>query len=237
MGFTKMVPRKGYQHLVEEIQSAVFNGEYQEGDRLPPEMKLAEIFSTSRGTVREALRVLEQKGLVEIRTGVRGGPVVKGANAEAVSDSIGMLIRHQKVSLAELCEFRELLEGQVAAGAAQKADEDQRAELGEIMDGIRELARGEETDWEAFNAQDALFHRALARAGGNLLIQANLDSLHENIQTYFSRYLPFDPDHLGANLISLEAVYRAVMDRDADRARESARDHIRLFTRRMEANR
>ena len=63
LNFTKMVPKKSYQHVVEQIQTAIMEGTLQQGDRLPSEMKLKESFDTSRGTVREALRVLEQKGL------------------------------------------------------------------------------------------------------------------------------------------------------------------------------
>ncbi len=237
--FTKMKPKKGYQHLVEEIQNAICEGEFRVGERLPSEMKLAELFSTSRGTVREALRVLEQKGLVDIKTGVRGGPVVKGATTEAMSDSIGLLIRHQKVSLEELSEFRELLEGHVAAQAARTASPEQRDELTGIMAGIKAIAYGEDTpaDWENFNRQDSRFHRALARCGGNVLIQANLDTLHENIQAYFVRYLPFKPAYLVENVNSLGAILDSVMNRNPEEARKRAVAHVRIFTRLMAQNR
>ena len=237
--FTKMVPKKSYQHLVEEIQNAICDGEFQVGERLPSELKLAELFSTSRGTVREALRVLEQKGLVGIKTGVRGGPVVKGASTDAMSDSIGLLIRHHKVSLAELSEFRELLEGHVAAQAARTATPEQRDELVGIMAGIKAIAYGETPpqDWDAFNAQDARFHRALAHAGGNPLIRANLDTLHENIQTYFAQYLPFKPIYLVENVNSLGAILNAVLSRNPEEARNRAVAHVRKFTQFMEQNR
>lgn len=70
---TRMKPRKSYEYVVEQIESAICDGALAPGERLPSEMKLKEMFDTSRGTVREALRVLEQKGLVTVRTGVKGG--------------------------------------------------------------------------------------------------------------------------------------------------------------------
>jgi GntR family transcriptional repressor for pyruvate dehydrogenase complex len=112
--FIKMVPQKSYQHVVEQIQTAIIDGELKQGDCLPSEMKLKDAFDTSRGTIREALRVLEQKGLIGIRTGVKRGAVIKAFNTEAMSDSMALLIRHGNVSLPHLAEFRKLLEGQVA---------------------------------------------------------------------------------------------------------------------------
>ena len=83
LNVTKMKPKKSYEHVVEQIQSAIFSGELCEGERLPSEMKLKDMFDTSRGTVREALRVLEQKGLVSVRTGVKGGARVRPARISA----------------------------------------------------------------------------------------------------------------------------------------------------------
>ena len=235
--FTKPVPKKSYEHLVEEIQDAICEGEFQEGERLPPELKLAELFQTSRGTVREALRVLEQKGLVKIRPGAKGGAVVQEASTHAVSDGIGLLIRQKQVSLEGLCEFRELLEGHVAAQVAATAQGETLRELEEIMDKVTQLVRGGIENWEAFNEWDAKFHRALARAGGNVLIQANLDTLHQNIHTYFTAFLkPCRIEYLDENLETLREIYEAVRKKEPERARNAAIDHVRLFTHHMEAH-
>ncbi|MCP4024085.1 MAG: FadR family transcriptional regulator, partial [Desulfobacteraceae bacterium] len=133
LNFTKREPKKSYQHVVDQIQNAICDGDIQPGDRLPPEMKLKEMFDTSRGTVREALRVLEQKGLVTIKTGVKGGATVQDVNTEAMSDSIALLIRHQKVSLSQLADFRTLLERHVAVQAAQKASVNDIQKLDAIL--------------------------------------------------------------------------------------------------------
>ena len=135
--FTKMVPVKSYQHIVEQIESAIVNGELKQGERLPAEMKLKDMFDTSRGSVREALRVLEQKGLVDIKTGVKGGAVVKEANTSAISDSMALLIRCRKISLRHLAEFRQLLEGYAAERAAEIGRPEEVAELqyGQVQPG------------------------------------------------------------------------------------------------------
>ena len=70
-----------FQDVVEQIQEAIIEGHLKVGDRLPPERELKEMLQTSRSTLREALRVLEQKGLIEIKLGMGGGAVVKAAAA------------------------------------------------------------------------------------------------------------------------------------------------------------
>ena len=111
---------KVFQDVVEQIQEAIFDGRLETGQTLPAERELKTMFNISRGTLREALRVLEQKGLIEIKLGVGGGSVVKTVDTEQVSESLGLLIRSQKVSLNHLAQFREDVEGIIASHAAKK---------------------------------------------------------------------------------------------------------------------
>ncbi|MBW2677983.1 MAG: FadR family transcriptional regulator, partial [Deltaproteobacteria bacterium] len=110
-----------FQDIVDQIQEAILEGRLQTGDILPSERDLKEMFNTSRGTLREALRVLEQKGLIEIKLGVGGGSVVKEVSVDKISESLALLIRTQRVSLNHLAEFREAVEGIIAAQAAERA--------------------------------------------------------------------------------------------------------------------
>ena len=110
---------KVFQDVVEQIQEAILDGRLEAGDTLPAERELKQLFNISRGTLREALRVLEQKGLIQIKLGVGGGSVVKAVDTDQISESLGLLIRSQKVSLNHLAEFREDVEGIVAANAAR----------------------------------------------------------------------------------------------------------------------
>ena len=82
-----------FQDVVEQIQEAIIEGHLQVGDRLPAERELKEMLQTSRSTLREALRVLEQKGLIEIKLGMGGGAVVKAVTPDLMVDSLDLLIR------------------------------------------------------------------------------------------------------------------------------------------------
>ncbi len=121
MNFKKAKQNRIFQDVVDQVQVAILDGRIGAGERLPAERELCEMFQTSRGTLREALRILEQKSLIEIRLGVNGGAYVKDANAELMAENLAMLIRSQTISLSHLAEFREGVEGSVAGLAAQRA--------------------------------------------------------------------------------------------------------------------
>lgn len=234
LNFTKMVPVKSYQHVVEQIQTAICDGTLQQGDKLPSEMKLKDMFNTSRGTVREALRVLEQKGLVSVRTGVKGGATVKGVNTEAMEDSMALLIRHQQVSLKHLAEFREFLEGFAAEKAAASQNIKEISRLNSILSQIKAHIDSGPEDWNEFHRLDALYHRQLAKMTGNPLVIANLATIHENIHVYFHRYLPFSRQLLEEDYLDLCSITEAVEKAEIKSAGEAARQHIAKFSKIME---
>ena len=86
--FKKAKQNRVFQDVVEQIQDAIIKGKLKPGARLPAERELKDLFNTSRGTLREALRVLEQKGLIEIKLGVSGGAIVKRIDAEPIVESL-----------------------------------------------------------------------------------------------------------------------------------------------------
>ena len=83
--FRKAKQSRIFQDVVDQIQGAILDGQIKPGDKLPAERELGEMLGTSRGTLREALRVLEQKGLIEIRLGVGGGAIVKDPSDERIA--------------------------------------------------------------------------------------------------------------------------------------------------------
>jgi len=231
--FTTVKQNKAYQDVVEQIQEAIIAGTLKPGSQLPAERELKEQFGISRGTLREALRVLEQKGLIEIRTGVAGGSLIREVNCENLSDNIGLLIRNRAVSLRDLAEFREGMEGDVAALAAQRASDQDRLQLQELLaEADAHLKEGRQ--WDAFVRTDELIHLALARISGNQLFIAVLTSVYFNIHTYYENYLPWTKALLQENFDDLRNIVAAVTGGDTERAREIALGHVRRFNAHME---
>ncbi|HEX5774008.1 MAG TPA: GntR family transcriptional regulator, partial [Geomobilimonas sp.] len=175
--FHKAKQNRIFQDVVEQIQEAIVSGKLKAGDQLPPERELKELFTISRGTLREALRVLEQKGLIEIRTGVAGGSIVKGVSTQQVSESLDLLIRYKKVSLQNLAEFRVGLEGDVAAHAAERATEEDIARLRALLaKAAAYLDKGSEY-WDSFIRTDEEIHLAIAETTHNPLFISVLATL------------------------------------------------------------
>ena len=225
---------KVFQDVVAQIQDAILDGRLKTGDTLPSERQLKEMFSISRGTLREALRVLEQKGLIEIKLGVGGGSVVKDVNADQISDGLGLLIRSQKVSLNHLAEFREDVEGIVAARAASRHSKKDISDLKALLSKARKCIDGGTSQRNAFIEIDKQIHLSLAQIAQNPIYLSVLHSVHDNIHRYYDRFLSMEKRELQENYQDLCDLVEAVEKGQTDQARRLARSHVRRFNQYME---
>ena len=224
---------KIFEDVVAQIQEAILSGQLKPGDALPPERELKELLRVSRGTLREALRVLEQKGLIEIKLGTGGGPMVKDLSDDQMRDTLALLIRHQKVSLVHLAEFRTGVEGEVAALAAKRATSQDIKELEELLDKARSHAKRGAGAAEEFLAVDKEIHLRLARISGNPIYLLIHTSIHGNIDKYYERFLDMQGAALQANVRDLELLIAAIAAGDSEQARSVAAGHVKRFSARM----
>jgi GntR family transcriptional repressor for pyruvate dehydrogenase complex len=224
---------KIFQDVVTQIQEAILDGRLKTGDTLPSERQLKNMFNISRGTLREALRVLEQKGLIEIKLGVGGGSVVKDLNADQVSEGLALLIRSQKVSLNHLAEFREDVEGIVAARAAERHSKADISNIKALLDKARKCIDGGASQRNAFIEIDKQIHMTLAEVAQNPIYISVLHSVHENIHRYYDRFLSMEERELQENYQDLCDIAEAVEKGRTDHARRLARDHVRRFNQYM----
>ncbi len=220
---------KVFQDVVAQIQDAILDGRLKTGDTLPSERQLKDMFNISRGTLREALRVLEQKGLIEIKLGVGGGSVVKDLNADQVSEGLALLIRSQKVSLKHLAEFREDVEGIVAARAAKRNSASDIRKLTELLDEARKCIDAGPAQRDAFIEIDKHIHMTLALVTENPIYISVLHSVHDNIHRYYDEFLSMDECELQENYQDLCDLVKAVEKGQAGHARRLARDHVHRF--------
>jgi DNA-binding FadR family transcriptional regulator len=139
------------------------------GERLPSEAELAERFGTSTPTVRQALRVLESEGLVTMRRGVNGGPVVRRPAIEDVARNVGVFMQLEGVSQQELFEARRMLEAEATRRLAIQPPERALQLLsGSLDDYARSIDAGEE---EAAAAEHVRFHHLLLDLSGNQAVR------------------------------------------------------------------
>ena len=222
-----------FQDVVDQIEEAILSGQLQPGDTLPSERDLKDMFQTSRGTLREALRVLEQKGLIEIKLGVGGGSVVKAAPLEQVCNGLDLLIRFQKISLHHLAEFREDVESSVAAIAARRAVPNDIEVLVDLLNDARGYRDLGVDYWREFVEVDKKIHQALARITGNPMYIVVHQTVHDNIQRYYEKFLPWTPQMLQENYQDLCDIIQSVKDRQDEKARALAHRHVQRFSEYM----
>jgi GntR family transcriptional repressor for pyruvate dehydrogenase complex len=163
---------RAYERVVEQVEEAIESGSLSPGERLPSERELMVQFSVSRSTVREALRVLQARGLVRSRPGDPNGAEVLPFSPAALHKSMTTLARVEELSLAELVQFRMVLDSSAILLAARLRTD---AELAEMASAVSSMREAVEAGRDAFGEADVAFHDVVARASGNKLIQICTD--------------------------------------------------------------
>ncbi|MET7990606.1 FadR/GntR family transcriptional regulator [Amycolatopsis sp. NPDC005232] len=167
MKFEPVAPVRAYERIVEQIEEAVVSGRLKPGERLPGERELMTQFGVGRSTVREALRVLQAAELIRSRPGDPRGPEVLAASPVALHRSMHRLARADHVGLAELLQFRMVLDGSAHLLAAQLRTE---ADLSALDTALAAMRAGAQEGFAQFSRADVAFHETIARASRNPLL-------------------------------------------------------------------
>jgi GntR family transcriptional regulator, transcriptional repressor for pyruvate dehydrogenase complex len=161
-----------YEQIVQQVEESIHKGAMKPGDQLPPERELAQQFGVSRTAVREAVKALHEKGLVEAYPG-RGTFITDGTSYSMRQSLDRMLRVGQAEGSGFLAEVREILEPEIAAMAATRADAEDLASMREQIQ-LMDTAR---RDPDQFIEADLDFHLALAEAAANPIILSLIDSI------------------------------------------------------------
>ncbi len=160
--------------IVEQMRLLIREGKLVPGDRLPSERSLCERFAVSRVTVREALRVLETSGLVEIRVGARGGAFVTRPSSERVGKGLAEFLTLAPATAIDVTETRMVIELGVLPLAVERATETDIAELRDLVEqGLDALENGSYT-----MAMSAEFHVRVASCAHNPAIEMLVKTFH-----------------------------------------------------------
>src|SRR3972149_3543008 len=161
-----------YERIVSQIEQRIVAGDLKVGDQLPSEHELAEQFAVSRTAVREAVKALRQKGLVEIRPG--RGTFITNSTSDTIRNSLSMFIKFgNSQGIGNLVEVREIIEPEIAALAATRITE-------EYITAMQEAVKIMDTaldNVEVFVEADLDFHLALAEGTLNPFIPILMDSI------------------------------------------------------------
>lgn len=160
-GLTKVSRNKLHQQIAAQIQELISQGKLKDGDQLPPERELASVFEVSRHSVREAIRTLEEKGVLQSRVG--SGTYVIARDKPSVADFLAWALEKEEDQLAETFQLRQMIEPKIAALAARNSN----PALLQRLDRLMEQQRAATGDYTRLANLDELFHLALAEASGN----------------------------------------------------------------------
>ena len=209
-----------YEQIVDQIEGRILSGELKPGDKLPPERELAKQFRVSRTVMREAMKALTIKGLVEIHPG--RGTLVTDTTSSAVRHSIDLLVRIGSVDgIKDLVEVREILEPEIAALAAKRATEEQVDSMIETV----ELMDWSLDDPITFIKADMDFHLALAQTTNNALVPALLDSLVDLLREHRHKAATVEGGLTRGEAIHKQII-QAIKNKDSEAAREAMRQHL-----------
>ena len=209
-----------YEQIVQQIEDSIVKGSLKPGDQLPAERELAQRFGVSRTAVREAVKALREKGLVEAYSG-RGTFITDGTR-QAVRQSLDLMSRiGQQEGSRDLAEVRAILEPEIAALAAQRIQEPELATMREAVAVMDKAGQ----DPDAYIEADLDFHLALAEGASNPLILSLIDSIVGLLREQRLRIFKVSggPERGQAHH---KKILEAIERRDAEKAREAMRSHL-----------
>lgn len=179
--------QKTYVIVADQLRRQILSGELAEGDRLPVEEELTAQFGVARTTLREALRVLESQGLIAIRRGRTGGPIVTHPDLGPISLALAASLQLQGSSVGELDEARRLIEPQIAGQLARSYGDGELdlTRLEAAIDQAHDAA--EKDDALAFGLAVAGVHEALVECGGNRTLTTLSKLLQHMVRAYYTR--------------------------------------------------
>ncbi|MBW9216133.1 FCD domain-containing protein [Mumia sp. zg.B53] len=223
-GVTPGRVRNAYQQVADQLLDLILDGTLKAGDRLPNEAELSSIFGVSRSTVREALRALASRDLLETARGTTGGTFVRRVELRQVSSyletSLGLMSGSADIDVEQMLEAREILEVPAARLAAERRQEDDLTALREAVERERQR-RGRGRRFE----EHRHFHALVLQCSGNALLEVMTEPVFGVLQSTF-----LDPDvdpHFWTDVDhDHETILAAIEAGDADAAGRAMSEHL-----------
>jgi len=211
--------------IVSHIERLIVDGALRPGDTLPPERKLAQMFTVSRPSLREAIRKLDTKGLLQPHRS--GGMQVVDAYAPTLTDPLARLLDDYPEARFDILELRHALEQVAASHAARRATSE---DCKRIIDCIKKLRKAAiENDPLSFGECDAAFHLAVADASHNLALSYVMRGLFNLLRSSIGATIErlWEQPDAGKKLNDQhEAIWAAIRTRDPEKATQAAHEHL-----------
>ncbi|GAA3560238.1 FadR/GntR family transcriptional regulator [Microlunatus spumicola] len=225
-------PGRLSERIADELQTEILRGGLVPNVRLATEVELMERYSVSRTVVREAAKLLEQRGLVTVAPG--RGMVVAAFDGARIAEQFSILMLASDGTFGNLLELRLALELQVTTAAAASATtEDLDRLAGSITHGAAAIATDGSVDAEAFLDADMNFHEALAQASGNPFFDLVCRPINSFLRTHYQHRAGY-PSNPHRTLEEHEEILQNLRRRDTYGARKAAEEHLRRLLRKWQ---
>jgi GntR family transcriptional regulator, transcriptional repressor for pyruvate dehydrogenase complex len=216
--FEPISRQKTYEIVAERLLGLISSRHLGPGDVVPSERELVQLYGVGRSSIREALRMLESKGV--IRSGGNGSFTVADF-ANTLNHSLDFLLSVDEADYRELFEVRRILEGEAAALAASRRSDDDAARMAAAIDAMEAALDSE----AGFITADLRFHLTIAEATGNRLIAHLMDAIRSLLQRSLSSAynIPGSPE--GAVVLH-RLILEAIAAGRPEEARQRMQEHV-----------
>jgi GntR family transcriptional repressor for pyruvate dehydrogenase complex len=227
--FTPVSTGRVSADIVEQIKQAIQEGRLTPGDQLPSERELTKQLGVSRVSVRDALRMLEAYGLIEVRVGARGGAFVTAPAPNLVGEGMAHMLLLASVAPSDVTELRLIFELALLPLACERRTDEDLEDLDAICDRAEATLQAGAYDV----ALSAEFHTRLAGATHNNAIALFAESFQGPLLASLRHAQRVAPEMGKAGLLEHRAVVDAIRARDADAARAVMSEHLERTARRV----
>lgn len=208
---------------MQQIRTAIMQGKLKPGQALPQEKDLVVQFGVSKHTLREALRALEGLGLITIRRGAGGGPVVSEIDWASARDYFASFLHFQGFTLADISEVRKLVEPYIARRAAEVITPESLAELQKVHeDCVDAFIKNKNV---IRNETEVMFHVLLGKYAGNPILWVTLDFVNNMLADAKHKLKP-GKDFAAKVIEAHQRILEAIARKDPEAASEAMFHHI-----------
>lgn len=182
--FSPVQAGRAGEDIALQIEAAIMSGKIIPGESLPSERELQAQFGTGRGVVREALRALKEKGLIEIRKGAKGGAFVKQVDVAHASEPLALFLKQHSIDPDHVAEFRESIDRTISILAISRGSRQEKENLVASAEAFRDAFNSPEPDMIALGEMDRQLNIDLARMTHNPVFEWIMRAMQSGFSSF-----------------------------------------------------
>jgi len=219
--FKPLASKRAFEEISDQIKELIQSGVFKSGDKLPPERELAKQFNVGRMAVREALRVLEDSDLINVKQGSSGGSFINAPKTSNIFKTLTTFANLSKITPEQLTEARLAVELSSIELVIKRITRKELDQLKQIIDGTQKAIGGPAVPISSYTN----FHLALVRATGNPLLESFLAAIINIDLGYMGRKKPNKETAL-KHIEDHQVIYQSILKKDVNTAKNILKSHI-----------